>query len=136
MNATTTNLYVSGDATIGSGTGILQATAGLVAPIGNGSDGQVLKIIGGAPTWSTDLSGGGASAWATTSNGLAIVGSDPTDVVIIGAAATSTTGNIFEVAGSTLFRNIVTAYGAITAPRFTATSSTASTLPYASTTGC
>ena len=50
-NATTTNLDVSGTATIGSGTGVLQTTTGVVSTIANGSNGQVLKIVGGSPTW-------------------------------------------------------------------------------------
>ena len=135
-NATTTNLAVTGRATIGSGTGVVQTQSGVVSAIALGADGQVLKIVGGAPTWSTDLSGGGggASAWATSSNDLAIVQSDPTDVVVIGALATSTTGSILEVAGNSLFRQLVTAYQTVSAPSFTATSSTASILPYASTT--
>ncbi|HXH23693.1 MAG TPA: hypothetical protein VNI78_00505 [Vicinamibacterales bacterium] len=135
-NATTTNLAVTGNAVIGSGTGVLQTTSGFVSSIANGSNGQVLKIAGGVATWSTDLtgSGGGASVWATTSDDLAIVEADPTDVVIIGATATSTTGNILEVAGASLFRGLVRAYQTVTAPNFTATSSTASTLPYASST--
>jgi len=135
-NATTTNLAVTGTAKIGSATGILQTTSGVVSSIALGADGQILKIVAGLPTWATDLSGGGggASAWATTSNDLAIVESDPSDVVVIGASATTTTGNILEVAGNSLVRGIVTAYNVITAPRFTATSSQASQFPYASST--
>src|SRR6185437_15383938 len=115
---------------------VLQTTSGVVSAIPFGSDGQVLKIAGGVPIWGTDLSGGGggASAWATTSNDLAIIPSDATDVVLIGALSTTTTGNILEVKGNSLFHNIVTAYQAITAPNFTATSSTASILPFASST--
>jgi len=135
-NATTTNLYVSGTATIGSGTGLLQSNTGVVATLANGSNGQVLKVVGGALTWSTDLTGGGggSSAWATSTDDLALYPADPTDVVLIGAPATTTTGNILEVAGNALFRNSVVSYGSLTAPRFTATSSIASILPYASTT--
>jgi len=134
-NATTTNLAVTGTATIGSATGVLQTTNGVVSTIPNGANGQVLKIVLGAPTWSTDLQGsGGAGAWATTSNDLAIYPSDPDDVVIIGDDATSTSGNVLEVAGTSLFRGALTAYNTATAPRFTATSSVASQLPYASTT--
>ena len=120
---------------IGSGTGVLQSTSGVVSAIANGSGGQVLKIVGGVPEWSTDLTGsGGSSAWATTSNDLAIYPSDPADVVLIGSNATTTTGNILEVAGSSLFRNTLTSYGLLTAPRFTATSTTASIFPFASST--
>ena len=63
-----------------------------------------------------------------------IVESDPTDVVLIGALATTSAGTILEVAGNSLFRQLVTAYQIVTAPSFTATSSSASVLPYASTT--
>jgi|GEM_PF-3636581 len=135
-NATSTNLYVSGSFGFGSGTGILQNTAGTVSTLSNGSNGQVLKIVGGTLSWSTDLSGGagGSGAWATTSDDLAIYPADTTDVVLVGNSATTTTGNILEVAGNSLFRNAVTSYGLLTASRFTATSSVASVFPYASTT--
>ncbi|MCH7530032.1 hypothetical protein IIB50_02865, partial [Patescibacteria group bacterium] len=94
--------------------------------LGVGSPGQILKISGGVPTWSTDLQGGGGSgAWATTTDNLAIYTVDTTDVVIVGSNATSTTGNIFEVVGNALFGNLLTAYNTITAPTFSATSTTA-----------
>src|SRR3989344_3657306 len=134
-NATSTNLHVSGSLGFGTETGLLQNASGTVSTLSNGSNGQVLKIVGGTLAWSTDVSGGGSSgAFATTSDDLAIYVADTSDVVIIGASATTTTGNIVEVTGNALFRNAVTSYGLITAPRFTATSSTASIFPYASTT--
>ena len=55
-------------------------------------------------------------------------------MIIIGSNATTTTGTILEVAGNSLFRGTLTSYFNLTAPRFTATSSTASILPYASST--
>ena len=134
-NATTTNLYVSGSATIGSGTGVLQSSSGVVSALANGSNGQVLKISGGVPTWGTDLTGsGGSSAWATTTDNLAVYPSTVTQVILVGASATTTTGNILEVSGNSLFRGTATAYKTITAPSFTATSTVASQLPYASST--
>ncbi|MCZ7594278.1 MAG: hypothetical protein M5U16_04680 [Hyphomicrobium sp.] len=133
INATTTNLYVSGTATIGSGTGLLQSNAGVVSALATGSNGQVLKVVGGALAWSSDLTGGGgsgASAWATTTDDLALYPADTSQVVLIGTSATSTTDNILEVSGNSLLRGSLTAYNSITAPNFTATSSTAtSTLP-------
>jgi hypothetical protein len=54
--------------------------------------------------------------------------------VLVGTSATSTTGNILEVLGNSLFRGALTSYGTHTAPSFTATSSTASQFPYACTT--
>lgn len=135
-NATTTNLEVTGTATIGSGNGVLQTTSGVVSTIAAGSNGQVLKLVGGAPTWSSDLqgSGGGSSAWATSTDDLSLAPSDTSDVVIIGSNATTTTGTILEVAGNSLFRGALTSYSNLTAPRFTATSSVASVFPFASTT--
>src|SRR5205807_1882899 len=56
------------------------------------------------------------------------------NVVLIGNSATTTTGNILEVSGNSLFRGAATAYKTVTAPSFTATSSVASQFPYASTT--
>ena len=135
-NATTTNLYVSGTVTIGSGTGVLQSSSGVVSALANGSNGQVLKISGGVLSWGADLtSGGGSSAWATTTDSLAVYPSTVTNVVVVGASATTTSGNILEVAGNSLFRGTATAYKTVTAPSFTATSSTASQLPYATSTG-
>lgn len=137
-NATTTNLYVSGTATIGGATGLLRSNSGVVSTLANGSNGQVLKVVGGALEWSTDLTGGGggASAWATTSDDLALYPADTTDVLLIGTSATSSTGNILEVSGNSLLRGSLTAYNAITAPTFTATSSTAtSTFPRLNVTG-
>jgi hypothetical protein len=135
-NSTTTNLYVSGTARIGSGTGVLQSTNGVVSHIANGSDGQVLKISGGVSAWGTDNtgSGGGSSVWATTTDSLAVYLATPSNVILVGTNATSTTGNILEVKGNTLLRGNQITQGAVTASSFTATSSTASQLPYASTT--
>jgi hypothetical protein len=120
-------LYVSGTATIGSGTGVLQSTGGIVSSIANGSNGQVLKISGGVPAWGADLtgSGGGSSAWATTTDSLAVYPATPSNVILVGTNATSTTGNILEVKGNTLLRGSQTTQGAITASSFTATSSNA-----------
>ncbi len=72
------------------------------------TNGLVLKLVGGLPSWQPDLTtggGGGAGAWSTTTDSLAIYPSDTSDVVIIGASATSTTGSIFEVAGRSYFSN-------------------------------
>src|SRR5439155_22090291 len=125
-----------GTATLGSGTGVLQENNGVVSAIANGANGQVLKIQGGVPTWGTDNagSGGGASAWATTTDSLAVYPATISNVILIGNSATTTTGNILEVKGNSLFRGTATAYNTITAPSFTATSSVASQFPYASTT--
>ncbi|MES2014646.1 MAG: hypothetical protein V4437_02405, partial [Patescibacteria group bacterium] len=113
------------------------SSANTLARLGIGSTGQVLKVSGGLPSWGADATGGsgGVGAWATTSNSLAVYPTDTSNVVLIGASATSTTGNIFEVVGNSLFRGLLTAYNTISAPNFTATSTTvASTFPYASTT--
>ncbi|HWO06954.1 MAG TPA: helix-turn-helix domain-containing protein, partial [Candidatus Paceibacterota bacterium] len=121
---TGTSTYATGD--------LLYADApDSLSTLGIGSNGQVLKVVGGALQWSTDIAGsGGASAWSTSTDELSIYTADPTDVVIIGASATSTTGNILEVVGNALVRGAITAYNTITAPIFTATSTSAtSTLP-------
>lgn len=56
--------------------------------------------------------GGGATAWSTTSDSLSIYTTDTSDVVLIGTAATSTRGNIMEVLGNILARGntVVTGY--------------------------
>jgi endosialidase-like protein len=134
-NASTTKL-TTGSLTLGSATGVLYAAGGPVSAIANGADGLVLKLSGGVPTWGTDQtgSGGGSSIWATTTDSLAAYLSPASTMLLVGSSATTTTGNIFEVKGNSLFRGTATAYNTITAPSFTATSSTASQLPYASTT--
>jgi hypothetical protein len=125
----------TGLATYAAGDLIYADAADSLARLAVGSTGQVLKVVGGVPTWSTDLQGsGGAGAWATSTDDLLISPSDTTDVVAIGTNATSTTGNILEVLGSSLFRGSIVTYNNLTAPRFTATSSVASVFPYASTT--
>ena len=136
-NASTTKLS-TGSLTLGSGTGVLYVAGGVVAPVANGADGLVLKLSGGLPTWATDQtgSGGGSTIFATTSDSLAAYLSPASTVLLVGASATSTTGNIFEVKGNSLFRGTATVYSTVTAPSFTATSTTvASQLPYASSTG-
>jgi hypothetical protein len=135
-NASTTNL-TTGSLTLGSGSGVLYSTSGTVTPIANGADGKVLKLSGGVPTWGNDNagSGGGSSIWATTTDSLGAFLSPASTVLLVGASATSTTGNILEVKGNSLFRGTATAYNTITGPSFTATSTTvASQLPYASST--
>ena len=109
---------------------------GILSRLAAGSTGQVLKVSGGVPAWGLDSGGSGGGLWATTSaSNLAIAPEVSSYVVLIGATATSTVGNIFEVLGDSLFRGLLTAYDTITAPSFTATSTTqASTFPYASST--
>ncbi len=141
--------YTAGD--------LLYADAvGVLTKLGIGSAGQVLKVTGGLPVWGVDQTsggGGGAGAWATTTDSLAVYPSDTSDVIIIGNNATTTTNSILEVFGRSYFSNVVgiattspgatlsvagtglfngalTALGTITAPIFTATSTTAtSTFP-------
>ncbi|MBX4197983.1 hypothetical protein KW782_01470 [Candidatus Parcubacteria bacterium] len=81
--------------------------------LARGSNGTVLKISGGVPTWGSDLTsgGGGAGAWATSSDSLSIYPSDTGYVVLIGTSATTTTGNIFEVVGNSKFGGNVSITG-------------------------
>ncbi len=115
------NGVVSATTTIGArygGTGQTSYTTGdllyansatSLARLPAGSNGLVLKLSGGVPTWGTDLTsggGGGAGAWATTTDSLAVYPTDTTNVVIIGSNATTSTGNIFEVVGNAKFGTI------------------------------
>lgn len=71
-----------------------------------GTNGEVLKLSGGVPSWSTDLTsggGGGAGVWATTTNEQAIYPADSTDIVILGATGTTTHNEILQVTGSSYF---------------------------------
>jgi hypothetical protein len=85
-----------------------------LARLPRGSNGTVLKISGGLPSWGADLTsggGGGAGAWATSSDSLAIYPSDTGYVVLVGTSATTTTGNIFEVVGDSRFNGNIFSTG-------------------------
>ena len=95
--------YDPGDILYADNSGILQRL-----PIG--SSGQVLKVTGGIPFWGADQitgGGGGETAWATTTDSLAIYPSDTSDVLIIGNSSTTTASSIFEVFGMSYFSNTV-----------------------------
>ena len=75
-------------------------------PSADGSNSQVLTTnSAGRLSWTT-VSSGGSSFFTTTSDSLALYPIDPTDVLIIGGSATTTSGNILEVIGSSLFDNV------------------------------
>lgn len=101
----------------GVGTSTFEAGSVLYAPsddtVGEilaGGDGMVLKMIGGLPTWGQDLTvGGEISLWASSTNNLAIMPSDITDVVLIGKMATSAADSIMEVQGNAYFSNNISA---------------------------
>jgi len=81
-----------------------------ISEIRAGGAGLVLKMVGGIPTWSTDVTSSGASGiWATSSNSLFISPSDPNYIVVIGASATTSVGNILEVDGNAQFNNTIAA---------------------------
>ena len=65
-----------------------------------GTNGQVLKLAGGIPSWAADSGGGGLFA---TSSDSVIHPADTSDVLVLGGTATTSTGYIFEVIGSSLF---------------------------------
>src|SRR3989344_2206979 len=113
------------------GTGVGSYTAGdilyasstdTLAKLSVGTNGQLLSITNGIPSWSSLAGSGSIGVWATTSDSLAIYTADSSDVVLIGASATTTTGNIFETLGNSLFRGTLTSYNTVTASSFTATS--------------
>src|SRR3990167_5486641 len=125
----------TGNSTFSIGDILYASAAGTLSRLSVGSTGQVLKVAAGLPSWGADAQGsGGAGAWATSTDNLALYPTDTSQVVLVGQSATSTTNNILEVLGNTLFRGNVISYYANTAPYFTATSTTASIFPYASTT--
>src|SRR3989338_3452503 len=113
------------------GTGVGSYTAGdilyasstdTLAKLSVGTNGQLLSITNGIQSWSSLAGSGSIGVWATTSDSLAIYTADSSDVVLIGASATTTTGNIFETLGNSLFRGTLTSYNTVTASSFTATS--------------
>src|SRR3989339_92669 len=103
----------------GTGTSTFEANSILFAPSENtiseilaGTNGSVLKMVGGVPTWDNDLTVGGESnLWATSSDNLLIHPSTPSYVVVIGASGTSTIGYDLEVAGNVLVGGDLTAQG-------------------------
>lgn len=70
---------------------ILYYNTGSWNALSAGSDGQVLKLASGLPSWGTDNSGGGGGSglWATTTDNLVVYPVDTTDVVVVGGNATT-----------------------------------------------
>jgi len=113
LTATGTVTFLSGLAATSGGTGqttfttgdILYASgANTLSKLAVGSNGQVLKLSGGVPSWAADLQGGGGGGgglFATSTDDLVIYPVDTTDVFVLGNNATTTTGTIFEVTGNT-----------------------------------
>ncbi len=125
----------TGNSTFSVGDILYASAAGTLTRLPIGGGGTVLKVSGGLPAWGADNTGsGGAGLFATTSDSLAIYPSDTSYVVLVGTSATTTTGNIFELAGNSLLRGALNIQGVGTASSFIATSTTASTFPYASST--
>ncbi len=109
----------TGSSTYSTGEILYGDSGGSLTGLMPGSNGLVLKLQGGVPTWAADISGGGgAGAWATTSDNLAVYPSDTNQVVIVGSNATTSTGNIFEVVGSSKLGG-TTHTAALTASSFT-----------------
>ena len=75
-----------------------------------GSNGDVLKLAGGVPTWGSDNTGGGGGSglWATTTNDQIVYPADTSDIVVVGSNATSSFDTIFEVQnGNAYFEDFV-----------------------------
>ncbi|MBI5458065.1 helix-turn-helix domain-containing protein, partial [Candidatus Kaiserbacteria bacterium] len=125
----------TGNSTFAIGDILYASAAGTLSRLSVGSTGQVLKVSAGLPSWGADAQGsGGTGAWATSTDNLLLYPATVSNVVVIGQSATTTTGNILEVAGASLFRGSLVMHGIGTASSFTATSTTASVFPYASST--
>jgi len=96
----------TGETTYSTGDILYADSANSLTRLAVGSNGLVLKLAGGVPTWSTDLTSGGGSGggfWATTTNDLALHPDDSTNIVIIGSTATTTKNEILQVSGSSYF---------------------------------
>ncbi len=123
--------YTSGDTLYADANGNL-------AKLPKSSNGLVLKLVGGFPSWQSDLTtggGGGATAWSTSTNNMLIYPTDTSNVLVLGASATSTTGNLFEVfGGNSLFGGNIKVSGELlvtsstTLQKFSATQATTSSL--------
>ncbi len=77
-------------------------------PLIDGSAGYVLKTDGsGNLSWQVDMiASGDLGLWATTSNNMILFPTDTTDIVVIGANATSSVGYQFEVVGGALLDSL------------------------------
>lgn len=103
----------------GIGTTTFAANSVLFAPSANtvgeilaGTEGYVLKMNGGVPTWQPDSTVGGESTlWATSSDELLIRPSTVSHVVVVGAGATTSAMSnlILEVAGNSYFGGTISA---------------------------
>jgi len=103
----------------GVGTSTFEAGSVLYAPsddtVGEilaGTEGYVLKMSGGVPVWGPDSTVGGESIlWATSSDDLLIRPTFVSQVVVIGAGATtsSMTNLDLEVAGNSYFGGTISA---------------------------
>ncbi len=132
-SATGTNLYLAGAITGATwqgvnisptygGTGLSSFTRGdlifatttsELSKLAIGADGQVLKVgPSGVPYWGVDITSSGATGmWSTSTTNLALYPSDLNQVLLLGTAATSTTGNIMEIDGNVLLRDNQTVKG-------------------------
>lgn len=83
--------------------------ASTLSKLNIGTSGQVLTVNGGVPIWLDPTGGGGGSDsnWVFSPTLGLIRPATTTNAVVVGGAATSTTGNILEVIGNALFRNNV-----------------------------
>ena len=113
INATSSSLlYVRDDGRVGIGTTNPGGTLGLKdANTYISVDGSNNLIFTDAVTGTKTLaqlalSSGGGGLFTTTSDNLALHPIDSNDVLILGGTATTTSGNIFEVIGSSLFDNV------------------------------
>src|SRR3989344_3830303 len=91
-----------------------------------GSGGKLTTDANGNVKCSADISGGGgAGAWATSTDDLLVYPADIDHVVVIGDDATTTTGNIFEVVGNSKFGGEFLVTGSTTLQNITLTNATA-----------
>ena len=74
-----------------------------LARLAIGSDGQVLKLSGGLPSWAADTTDGGFFA---SSSASVVHLADTSDVLVLGGTATTTAGYVFEVIGSALLDDV------------------------------
>jgi|GEM_PF-3223859 len=128
------------------------SAAGTLSKLAIGSSGDVLKVSGGVPSWGTDLQSAGSAGgtWATTtsqvSGTLVNYSNNTSDVIAIGSNSTTTAEYWFDPnttraffsgnlgIGTTSPYSKLSVVGETVSAFFTATTSQASTFPYASTT--
>ncbi len=142
-SATGTNLALTGNLTFAGATGTNIYASNVVSssllvvtgsttfrgieylfPAADGVSGQVLSTDGvGQLSWATTTAGAGSALFATNTDSTLISLVDTSDILVLGAAATTSLGQALEVVGNVQINNLLTVLGGVLTASTTVTSS-------------